>query len=255
MMNISKNKQSSFTTLVMALGLSAVMALPAQASDMTGDMSSNSEWSKEKTGIMAGTSIAGAVLGGPIGFVLGVAAGDWLGDSVNTAKTADTLQQNLEQERDQALAQLETVETRLETMENRLALAQQEAGRYQSLALDSLQLNVMFRTADHELSIRDKARLNVLVRLLNEKPDVQVQLAGFADPRGRDKANLELSHRRAKSVQDYLLGQGVEAGRILTSAYGASHSQAEQGNLDAYALERIVTIELQETGEQLAAHQ
>ena len=115
-----------------------------------------------------------------------IAAGDWLGDSVNKAATTV----DLARERDQALAELVRVQ-------EALVVAEMNADRYQDLALDSLQLNVMFSTADASLTSRDRSRLDVLVRLLNEQTQLNVQLAGFADPRGADIYNVELSERRS----------------------------------------------------------
>ncbi|WP_281645730.1 OmpA family protein [Parendozoicomonas sp. Alg238-R29] len=233
-----KKGASRLTAIVLATGLMFAAAAPAQAQQ--------GEWTKEKSGIVAGSSVAGAVLGGPVGFVLGMAAGDWLGNSVNKANESGVLTAELSSERDQALAELARVQ-------EQLLIARQEAGRYQDLALDSLQLNVMFSTAGDTLNMRDENRLNVLVRLLKEQPQLNIQLAGFADPRGADEYNLKLSERRAASVRGFLISKGIEAHRIQKFAYGARQSDAPTNNLDAYAMERVVTVKLQENSEELVA--
>ncbi|MTI13535.1 OmpA family protein [Sansalvadorimonas verongulae] len=238
-----KRNTSRLSAMALALGMAATAAMPAQAQTVN---QQQGEWTKTKTSIVAGTTIAGTVLAGPIGLVLGLAAGDQLGNSVNKANAADGKMADMAAERDQAIAQLTKVQEQLIT-------AREEAGRYQTLAMNSLQLNVMFSTSGDTLNARDKARLDVLARLLKEQPQLMVQLEGFADPRGSEAFNQKLSERRAASVSNYLAEQGVEGYRINQSAYGSSQSEAPQNNLDAYAMERVVTVKLQESREGYAA--
>ncbi len=79
---------------------------------------------------------------------------------------------------------------------------------------------------------------------LAEQPEIDVMLSGYADPRGDDEFNLELSEQRVRSVADSLQASGVGPERITINAYGDRQSSAVDGDLDAYALERRVTIEL-----------
>ena len=41
---------------------------------------------------------------------------------------------------------------------------------------------------------------------------------------------------------------GVPAGRIVVEAHGNGESQSQQGDLDAYALDRRVTVRLEQPG-------
>ncbi|MCL6269687.1 OmpA family protein [Sansalvadorimonas sp. 2012CJ34-2] len=240
-----KNNNSRLSAMALALGLTVMTALPVQAQEKP-----HGEWTTAKTSVMAGTSIAGALLGGPIGFVLGVAAGDWLGTSVNKAEEGE----RLAGERDRLMDELAQLQQQLDETQTQLVAARQETGRYQDLALDSLQLTVMFDTAGDTLNDRDKNRLDHLVRLLNEHEQISVQLTGYADPRGEESYNIQLSERRAESVKSYLIDHGIAAERVFTKGEGALKSLAKNGNYDAYAMERVVTIELrEESKEQFAA--
>ena len=240
-----KNNSNRLSAMALALGLTIMAAAPVQAQERA-----QGEWTTAKTSVMAGTSIAGALLGGPVGFVLGVAAGDWLGTSVNQADESE----RLAGERDLLKDELAQLQQQLDETRMQLVASQQETGRYQDLALDSLQLTVMFDTAGDTLNGRDKMRLEHLVRLLTEHQQVSVQLTGYADPRGEDGYNIQLSERRAASVKTYLIGHGISAERIFTKGEGALMSQAAKGNYDAYAMERVVTIELKdESGEQFVS--
>ena len=55
---------------------------------------------------------------------------------------------------------------------------------------------------------------------LNRYPAVTVRIEGHADERGTREYNLALSARRANTVKNFLIGQGVAASRISTIAYG-----------------------------------
>jgi OmpA-OmpF porin, OOP family len=60
-----------------------------------------------------------------------------------------------------------------------------------------------------------------------------VQLVGRADPRGSEEYNEKLGLERAERVKSYLVGQGVEPGRVLTKSLGekdASPSPADWPN-------------------------
>lgn len=60
--------------------------------------------------------------------------------------------------------------------------------------------------------------------------DKRVQLVGRADPRGSEEYNEKLGLERAERVKSYLVGQGVEPGRVLTKSLGekdASPSPAD----------------------------
>lgn len=55
---------------------------------------------------------------------------------------------------------------------------------------------------------------------LRENTAFNASVAGHADEKGTREYNLALGARRANSVQEYLIAQGVEAGRIRTNTYG-----------------------------------
>jgi len=87
-------------------------------------------------------------------------------------------------------------------------------------------------------------------------PQAQVCVAGYADPRGSDAYNNELSLRRAANVAAVLMSAGVSRERILIEAYGKSAAASADGDLDSYALERRVTVRLQLPGSpQVAARE
>src|SRR6266513_1304499 len=76
----------------------------------------------------------------------------------------------------------------------------------------------------------------------------RARIAGYADPRGSDAYNDELSLRRAQAVAAVLMSAGVPGERILIEAHGKTESTSAAGDLDAYALERRVTVRVELQG-------
>jgi len=62
--------------------------------------------------------------------------------------------------------------------------------------------------------------LDQLVELLNENPNVTIELSAHADYRGSASYNKRLSQRRAESVVQYLIEHGISADRLTPVGYG-----------------------------------
>lgn len=61
---------------------------------------------------------------------------------------------------------------------------------------------------------------NELIAILNDNPNITIELASHTDFRGRDAYNDDLSQRRAQSVVDYLIANGIAADRVKAVGYG-----------------------------------
>ena len=62
--------------------------------------------------------------------------------------------------------------------------------------------------------------LDELVKLLNENPNVTIELSAHTDYKGSDQYNERLSQRRAESVVGYLIDHGIAADRLTPKGYG-----------------------------------
>ena len=62
--------------------------------------------------------------------------------------------------------------------------------------------------------------LDKLVDLLNENPNVTIELSAHTDNRGSDQYNERLSQRRAESVVNYLIEHGIASDRLTPKGYG-----------------------------------
>lgn len=77
---------------------------------------------------------------------------------------------------------------------------------------------------------------------LASNPDVVVRLEGNTDERGSREYNIGLGERRAQSVRQVLLIQGVSISQLTTVSYGEERPAAEGNNEQAYAQNRRVEI-------------
>lgn len=83
--------------------------------------------------------------------------------------------------------------------------------------------NIYYEYNKAELTETSKRELNKLVTLLKETPNIHIVINSHSDEQGSDKYNLELSQRRAKSVVDFLIENGIEAGRLTSKGWGESN--------------------------------
>jgi Outer membrane protein and related peptidoglycan-associated (lipo)proteins len=136
----------------------------------------------------------------------------------------------------------------LATVENAAAhsytVQEEKISQLEKATLAPLAFQVLFMTGDDELTQQDLQRMDALAQYLSDNQKLQVRLDGYADPRGTDEYNNVLSNERALNVVNALQERGVAAERIEHFAHGANKSVASQGDIEGYALERRVRIEV-----------
>jgi outer membrane protein OmpA-like peptidoglycan-associated protein len=64
--------------------------------------------------------------------------------------------------------------------------------------------------------------LDVLVDMLQQHPDIKIEISAHTDSKGKDAFNQRLSEARAKSCVAYLLSKGIDKGRLQYKGYGAT---------------------------------
>ena len=80
--------------------------------------------------------------------------------------------------------------------------------------------NVFFDFDKWDLRPESFIELNRVVKLLNENPGIEIEMSAHTDSRGSDEYNFNLSDKRAKSVMDYIISQGISPSRITSHGYG-----------------------------------
>jgi len=64
--------------------------------------------------------------------------------------------------------------------------------------------------------------LNEVAEVLKDRPTMHVRIEGHTDSRGSRRYNRRLSNRRARSVRQYMIDQGVSGRRMVAKGYGQS---------------------------------
>lgn len=73
-------------------------------------------------------------------------------------------------------------------------------------------------------TLRDESKqaLDEMASMLNDNPNVTIEMGSHTDRKGTDEYNINLSNRRAKSVVDYLVAAGIAPERLTWKGYGES---------------------------------
>jgi outer membrane protein OmpA-like peptidoglycan-associated protein len=105
-------------------------------------------------------------------------------------------------------------------------------------------LLVFFDFNKADLQQNSFPELDRAVRLMKAVPSMQVEIAGYTDSVGTDAYNKDLSQRRANSVRDYLVKNGIQKSRITARGYGEdspiSTNDTEEGRADNRRVEFVV---------------
>lgn len=67
-----------------------------------------------------------------------------------------------------------------------------------------------------------KKALDEMIKMLNDNPNVTIELGAHTDRKGTDQYNERLAQRRAQSVVDYLIAGGIIQDRLEAKGYGES---------------------------------
>lgn len=81
-----------------------------------------------------------------------------------------------------------------------------------------------------DIKPRAAEELNRLVKLMNDFPDMVIELSSHTDSRGSDEYNLKLSQCRADAAVDYILAKDISKTRIVARGYGETKLVNECSN-------------------------
>lgn len=102
--------------------------------------------------------------------------------------------------------------------------------------------NVFFDLDKATLLDESIIQLKALHTLLNDHSNMRIEIRGYTDSQGDDKYNLGLSKQRAAAVVDWLVGQGISAGRLQSAGFGEADPVETNETEAGRALNRRVTF-------------
>lgn len=82
--------------------------------------------------------------------------------------------------------------------------------------------NIFYEFDKADLTEASKLTLNTLYDIMNDNPNIAIELSAHTDIMGTEAYNLDLSDRRAKSCVTYLVAKGIAADRMTWKGYGFS---------------------------------
>jgi peptidoglycan-associated lipoprotein len=105
---------------------------------------------------------------------------------------------------------------------------------------------VYFGTDTSDLDAASRATLAAQARWMLANPSVRGSIEGHADERGTREYNLALGERRANAAKNFLIANGVPAGRLTVTSWGKERPAAVGSEESAWAQNRrAVTVVVQ----------
>lgn len=108
-----------------------------------------------------------------------------------------------------------------------------------------LRNDVLFDVNSAALRAESRTTLRELADVMERYPDQTIRVEGHADSTGADDHNQRLSERRAQSVADYLVTQGVARNSIRSIGYGETRPRDTNATAAGRQMNRRVEITIQ----------
>lgn len=104
--------------------------------------------------------------------------------------------------------------------------------------------DITFATNQYQIASQFYPVLNSVAKVLIHYPKTAIDVGGYTDSTGTAAYNQQLSVKRAQSVANYLVAQGVQGQRFQVVGYGESNPIATNSTAQGRAMNRRVTITL-----------
>ena len=102
-----------------------------------------------------------------------------------------------------------------------------------------------FDTGKSAVRAADVAEVNQVATTLKQYNSARIRIAGYADARGSDQANMALGKARADAIKASLVSQGIDASRIDTVSGGETdpvdNNATASGRFENRRTELVVT--------------
>lgn len=93
--------------------------------------------------------------------------------------------------------------------------------------------NIFYDYDKWELRPESKEALDNLIQILNDNPNITIELASHTDSRGSQEYNYELSQKRAQAVVNYLIENGIATDRLKAKGYAQTQPKVVDESLAA----------------------
>lgn len=97
---------------------------------------------------------------------------------------------------------------------------------------------VYFDFDRYNVNADELPKIVTVANILKDKPAAKLRIEGHCDERGTEEYNRTLGERRALSVRDVLVKEGIASSRITTESWGEDKPAAEGSTESAYSKNR-----------------
>ncbi len=104
---------------------------------------------------------------------------------------------------------------------------------------------IEFLPSSVSLTNRSYSILNQVAAILNENPNVNIEIQGHTDNVGPEPSNQTISEWRAGEVRAYLINKGVDEKRLTRVGYGSTHPLADNSTEEGRKQNRRITFLVQ----------
>lgn len=102
--------------------------------------------------------------------------------------------------------------------------------------------NIFFEFDSAILTEKSDGEIMQIVKLLFDNPGIRIEISGHTDSTGNEDYNLNLSHNRAKSLEEALTQKGIAKNRIVIVGYGSLNPITSNDTDSGRALNRRTEI-------------
>ncbi len=184
---------------------------------------------KSLTNTQKGTGI-GAAAGGTIGALIGKKAGNTAVGAIIGGAIGGTAGALIGRKMDKQAKEIQQ------------SIPGAEVIPYEEGIIVKFDSGILFGVDKAALQPNAKQNIDNLAASLNKYPDTDIMVIGHTDASGADGYNMKLSDRRAGSVKDYAIAQGVSPSRLKTVGKGETEPIASNDTAEGMSLNRRVEI-------------
>lgn len=81
-------------------------------------------------------------------------------------------------------------------------------------------------------------------KIMHQNPDMNIEIQGYSDAIGSEKANKSVSLKRANTVKNYLVARGISASRISTVGLGEANPIGDNKDAAGRAMNRRIEFKV-----------
>ena len=105
--------------------------------------------------------------------------------------------------------------------------------------------NIFFDTDKYDLQEKSKTELQKIIRFLGDNPALKIQITGHTDNTGTPAYNQQLSEKRAQSVYNYLINNGIISTRLSWKGFGQTQPKTSNDSEEGRQLNRRIEFSIQ----------